>query len=173
MEKFLCKFVDIVEEFFLKIFEKIGLKKFVEWYRAHKEGMRYLVFGGLAFILSIAIFSICKNLCNISTIPSNVISWIITVLFAYITNKLFVFYSKVDCLKNLVKEILYFFGARVFTLVVENAILKITVDYYELNSILMKMISNILVIILNFVFSKLFIFNKNDEEKNIEKEEEK
>ena len=50
------KIVDIVEEFFLKIFEKIGLKSFVNWYREHKEGMRYLVFGALATFVNIAVY---------------------------------------------------------------------------------------------------------------------
>lgn len=172
MEKKLCKIVDAVEEFFLKIFEKIGLKGFVELYREHREGMRYLVFGGLTTVVNIVVFAICKDLCELSTISSNIIAWIIAVLFAYITNKLFVFYSKADSLEDLGREIISFFGARIFTLLVETAFLKITVDYYEFNSIIMKIISNIIVIILNFVFSKLFIFSKNSNQKNNEDEEE-
>ena len=60
---------------------------------------------------------------------------------------------------------LSFFGARIFTLIVETIYLNITIDYLGYNSIFMKIISNILVIIINFVFSKLFIFKKNAEEK--------
>ena len=170
MINLMCKFVDIVEEFFLKIFEKIGLKKFSEFYRNHKEGMRYLVFGAFTTVVNIVVFEICKNLCDMSTTISNIIAWILAVFFAYITNKWFVFYSKVESIKKLFIEIGSFFGARVFTLIVETIFLYITIDYYELNSIFMKIISNILVIILNFILSKLFIFkNKSSENTNIQK----
>ncbi len=161
MKKMMCKFVDIVEEFFLKIFEKIGLKKITDWYRLHKEGMRYLVFGGLSTVVNILIFMFFQNLIGFSTTISNIIAWIVAVLFAYITNKLFVFYSESNNIINLLKEIASFLGARIFTLIIETIYLNITIDYFNFNSILMKIISNIIVIILNFIFSKIFIFKNN------------
>ena len=81
------KIVDCVEEFFLKIFEKIGLKKFVEWYRAHQEGMRYLVFGALTTLVNIVVYSLCFYTINIENSISNVIAWVAGAVFAYITNK--------------------------------------------------------------------------------------
>ena len=155
--------IDKIEEFFLKIAEKIGLKKLADWYREHREGMRYLVFGVLSTIINIVVFAICERMLHLSTIISNVIAWIIAVLFAYITNKLYVFDSKTTKKQELAKEIISFFSARIFTLVIETIFLKIVIDKLGFNEILMKIISNVIVIVLNYVFSKIFIFK---EEKN-------
>lgn len=152
--------IDKTEEFCLKIVEKIGLKKITDWYRAHKEGMRYLVFGVLTTLLNLLIFTICCRIIKIQVVISNIISWVIAVLFAYVTNKLYVFDSKVIQKKELAREIISFFNARIITLVIENILLWATVIQLGLNEIIMKIISNIIVIILNFVFSKIFIFKK-------------
>ena len=152
--------VDKVEEFCLKILEKIHLKKLADWYRKHQEGMRYLVFGALSTVINILVFAICSKALKASTTVSNVIAWIAAVLFAYITNKLWVFDSKTENKKQLFKEIISFFGARVFTLILETVFLNICIDKLHFNEILMKIISNILVIIINFVFSKILIFKK-------------
>lgn len=93
LKNILIKIVDTVEEFFLVIFEKIGLRKIVNIYRDNKEGGRYLVFGGLTTILNILLFKIFTININLSTTVSNIIAWIFSVIFAYITNKLFVFFS--------------------------------------------------------------------------------
>ena len=157
----LQKIVDATEGFFLNILKKIGLKKLVEWYLKRQEAMRYLVFGVLTTVINIIAFYIFANICNLSTVVSNVIAWIVAVLFAYITNKLCVFNSETTDKKDLIRELLSFFGARIFTLVLETGFLMIFIDKLHFNDILMKVISNILVIILNFIFSKVFIFKKS------------
>lgn len=159
------KLIDTLEEFFLNLFEKIGLKFFTKYYREHKEGMRYLVFGGLTTIVNIIVFTLTHDIFDLSTTISNIIAWILAVIFAYITNKFFVFYTKAKDKKDLVREICSFFGARVFTLVLETIFLNIFIDTLGFNSILMKIISNIIVIILNFIFSKIFIFKKENKQK--------
>ena len=158
--------IDKIEEFFLKIFEKIGLKGLANWYRKHKEGMRYLVFGALSTVVNIltyTIFSalILKGLENESLRVniSEIVAFIISVIFAYITNKLYVFNSKTTKFKDLTREILSFFGCRVFTEVVSILMMNVAVAL-SINDILMKIVSNIVVIILNFVFSKILIFKK-------------
>ncbi len=152
--------IDKIEEFFLKIAEKIGLKKLADCYREHREGMRYLVFGALSTVINIVVFAICAKFVNLSTAISNTIAWIVAVLFAYVTNKIYVFNSKTSELRNLAREIISFFSARIVTLVIETAFLWIVIDKLGFNDILMKIISNIIVIILNYVFSKIFIFKK-------------
>ena len=153
--------IDKIEEFFLKIIEKIGLKKIADLYRKHREAMRYLVFGALTTVINIVVFAICSKIVNLSTTTSNVIAWIIAVLFAYVTNKLWVFNSKNNGNKELLREIISFYGARVITLVLETTFLWIVIDKMGFNEILTKIISNIIVIILNYIFSKVFIFKKN------------
>ena len=152
--------IDKIENFFLKLAEKIGLKKLADLYRKHIEGMRYLVFGALSTVINIFVFAICAKGLNFSTTLSNVIAWIVAVLFAYITNKLYVFDSKTSRLKELGKEIISFFSARIATLVIETVFLWIVIDKLGFNEILMKIVSNIIVIILNYIFSKVFIFKK-------------
>ena len=158
--------IDKIETFCLNILRKIKLGKLADIYLEHQEGMRYLVFGVLSTIVNILVFSILYSLVQLSTTASNVIAWIISVIFAYITNKLWVFDSKVNDMKDLIKEVMSFIGARVFTLVIETILLNVTIDILGWNSVLMKIISNIIVIIMNFVFSKLFIFKKSKGEEN-------
>ena len=152
--------IDKIEDFCLKILEKIGLKKIADYYKNHQEGMRYLVFGALTTVVNIAIFIIFAKVFNLSTTISNIIAWIIAVLFAYITNKILVFKAKKDTFKELLIEILFFFLARIFTLVLETIILVIFIDNLHFNSFIMKIISNIIVIIVNFILSKILIFKK-------------
>ena len=152
--------IDKIEEFFLKILEKIHLKKIADWYRSHKEGMRYLVFGALTTIVNILAYSILYYICHIDNAISNVIAWIAGATFAYITNKLYVFNSKVNNKKELFKEIVYFYGCRLLTLAFDEGIMIFTVDKLGWNALLMKIVSNIIVIVLNFIFSKILIFKK-------------
>ncbi len=153
--------IDKIEEFFLKILEKIHLKKLADWYRKHKEGMRYLIFGALTTLVNIVAYSILYYTLHINNAISNVLAWIIGATFAYITNKLYVFDSKVNTKKELLKEIVYFYGCRLLTLAVDEGIMIFTVDKLGWNALLMKIIANIIVIILNFIFSKILIFKKN------------
>ena len=156
------KFLEAVENFFLNILDKIKLKFLADIYRNHLEGMRYLVFGALATIVNIVSYSMFLYLCHIENAVSNILAWIVAAVFAYMTNKFFVFDSKTNGKKDLVREITSFFGCRLLTLVVDEAIMIVTVDKLMLNAVLMKVVANVVVIILNFVFSKLFIFKKKE-----------
>ena len=149
-----------IEEFFLKILEKIKLKKLADEYRSHLQVMRYLIFGVLTTIINIIIYSICFYLLKINNLTSNVIAWILAVIFAYITNRKYVFDSKANTNKDIIKEIARFFASRLITLGVDELIMYVTVDNWSWNALLMKILSNIIVIILNFVFSKLIVFKK-------------
>ncbi|MEI3392215.1 MAG: GtrA family protein [Clostridia bacterium] len=159
--------VDKVEEFCLKILEKIGLKALADWYRKHQEGMRYLVFGALTTIVNILVYTIfsaliLKGLTNDSLRVniSEIIAFIAGVVFAYITNKLYVFNSKTTGKKDLFREIASFFSCRIFTEIISILMMNAAV-WFSINDILMKVVSNIVVIILNFVFSKILIFKGN------------
>ena len=152
--------IDKIENFCLKILKKIGLKKIADLYIAHKEVLRYLIFGALTTIVNILVYTICYYLIHIENGISNVIAWILSATFAYITNKIYVFDSKVKTRFDLFKEIIYFYGCRLLTLGVDQGIMIITVDKWGWNALLMKILANIIVIILNFVFSKILIFKK-------------
>lgn len=152
--------IDKIEEFALNILEKIKLKGLADWYRSHKEGMRYLIFGALTTVVNIVVYAILYYALNINNATSNIIAWILGATFAYVTNKLYVFDSKVSNKKELLREIAYFYGCRLLTLAIDEAIMIITVDNWNWNALLMKILANIIVIILNFIFSKILIFKK-------------
>lgn len=152
--------LEIIEDFFLNILDKIKLKPLADLYRKHKEGWRYLIFGALATIVNIAVYSASFYVTHIDNAISNIIAWVVAAVFAYMTNKFFVFASKVDTKKALIREITSFFSCRLFTLVVDEIIMIISVDKLGLSPFIMKVVANIVVIILNFVLSKLVIFKK-------------
>jgi putative flippase GtrA len=152
------------ENFFLNILDKIKLKFLADLYRNHREGWRYLIFGALATVVNIAVYSIAFYAVKIDNAISNAIAWVIAAIFAYLTNKFFVFASKVDTKKELLREITSFFSCRLLTLIIDEIIMIVTVDKLGLNGFLMKVVANIVVIILNYIFSKIIIFKKNNEE---------
>ena len=158
-----------VENFFLNILKKIGLGFLAKIYEAHREGMRYIVFGALATFVNIGVYAICAKLIFVGLEEaqrvdfSNYIAIGTAMAFAYICNKLFVFDSKTTGIKELLKEITSFIGCRIVSAVVEVILMRITVVNLGLNEILMKIVTNIIVMILNFIFSKLIIFKKGSE----------
>ncbi len=131
----------------------------ISWYNKYKEVLLYLLFGGLTTIVNILTFYIFRKL-NVELYISNIIAWIISVLFAFITNKLFVFESKNKTKKENIKEITSFFGFRLLSLVFDMGSMFLLINILKINDLLSKIFANILVIILNYIFSKLFIFKK-------------
>ncbi len=131
----------------------------ISWYNKYKEVLLYLLFGGLTTIVNILTFYIFRKL-NVELYISNIIAWIISVLFAFITNKLFVFESKNKTKKENIKEITSFFGFRLLSLVFDMGSMFLLINILKINDLLSKIFANILVVILNYIFSKLFIFKK-------------
>ena len=129
-------------------------------YLKYKEVINYLFFGGCTFLVSIITFYIFNKILLLNEHVANVISWILAVSFAYITNKLCVFYSKTNNNKELLKEIGSFISARILTLVIEEIILFIGINMLKLDAMFIKILAQIIVIASNYILSKLFIFKK-------------
>ncbi|MBR2828524.1 MAG: GtrA family protein [Bacilli bacterium] len=125
----------------------------VSWFNRFYEGLSYLFFGFCTTLINLIAFYIFRKM-NIDLYISNGISWIISVLFAYITNRLFVFHSK----GKVIKEGFSFLFFRILSLVFDMAFLFLFVDIFHISDIISKIIVNILIIIINYVFSKIFIF---------------
>ena len=132
--------------------------KLFDLYKKYKEIINYLIFGGFTTLISIITYALFAKVFHIDYLISNVLSWIIAVLFAYITNKIFVFESKS---KKNIKEITSFFFFRVVSLIMEMVILYIFVDMLHIDDLVTKIIAQVIVIVSNYVFSKLFVFKKN------------
>ena len=128
-----------------------------------KEVISYLIFGVLTTVISIVVFHVCYESARLSSLISNIISWIISVSFAYVTNRLFVFSERAKGQKAVTGEAGRFFSSRIGTLVIESVLIMITVDLLGFNGTVMKICSNVIVVILNYVFSKLFVFRSNED----------
>lgn len=139
-------------------------------YYSKKEVWDYLIFGVLTTIVSwvsyVAISRIYlpffyEGTDSAMALISNALSWVIAVAFAYWTNRTFVFKSVTKGLGPVFREFMAFVGARVFSFIVEQGLLFAFVEWLGINDIIAKLIISVIVVILNYVFSKLFIFKKN------------
>lgn len=131
-------------------------------YKKNKEIINYLIFGVLTTVVSFVVYFIFAKVFKIDEVISNVISWFFSVLFAFITNKLYVFESKETGKKTLLKEIISFYLARLFTGVVcDLGAFALMVKTFKINDVLSKLVTQVIVIILNYVLSKLFVFKQN------------
>ena len=124
----------------------------------YKQTILYLIFGILSTIVNILTYAFCTRDLNIEFLISNWIAWIVAVLFAYITNKFFVFESKETNTKFLIKELSSFVSCRIESGVIEMVLMYIMIGLMSLNDFIVKIITNVVVVILNFIFSKLIIF---------------
>ena len=154
------------------------MKKIHDLFIRYKELILYVFFGGLTTLVNFAAFKFFNVVLGEEHyLVSNIIAWFVSVVFAYITNKLFVFESHTWQTKKICKEVLSFFAARVFSLVIEEAGLFALIDLLGFDKYRLdifgfvlggKMISKILlaviVVILNYFFSKLVVFRKKNKE---------
>ena len=131
------------------------------FYFKNKEVLLYLFFGGLTTVVSIASYYVAYKICDINVLIANIISWIFAVTFAYITNKIWVFDSKAKGAKAVLAEITKFYTGRLATLVVEEAIILVFDTLLHFNSMIVKLVAQIIIIVLNYVISKIFVFKKN------------
>lgn len=128
--------------------------------RKHYDILAYLFFGVLTTVVNYVIYLPCYNLLQLSAAVSNAIAWVAAVAFAYVTNKPFVFRSYDWSAKTVVPELTKFVGSRVASGALETAIIFVTVDLMLWNGNVMKLVTSVLVVIFNYVASKLLVFNK-------------
>lgn len=124
----------------------------------YKDIVMYIIFGVLTTLTNILVYWLCAHLLNLGVMPSTIIAWIFAVLFAYLTNRKYVFYSEAVTVSEIIKEIVSFFTCRLATGVVDWICMFVFVDLAHFNDVFIKIIANIIVIILNYVASKLIIF---------------
>ncbi len=140
------------------------MSKILDLIKKYEEVIRYLIIGVLTTVVSLIVYYGCtltfldpKDALQLQI--ANIISWIISVAFAYVTNRVFVFKSKS---KDILKEVISFTGARVVTLLMDMAIMFIFVTQLNLNDKIFKLVSQVVVIVANYIFSKLFVFKKDN-----------
>ena len=136
------------------------MEKIIKMLKKYKEVISYLIFGVLTTVVSLAVYYLSVftflNPNNAFELQiANIISWIVGVCFAYFTNRKYVFESKE---KNKLKEASKFVFARVVTLIMDMIIMWIGVTLLHRNDKIIKLISQVVIIVSNYVFSKIFVF---------------
>ncbi|MCC0646913.1 GtrA family protein [Clostridioides sp. ZZV15-6598] len=129
-------------------------------FKKHKETILYLFFGAFTTLVNIVSYLFFTRVISFNFMVANALAWILAVLFAYVTNKFFVFESKKVEIKFLFKEFLSFVSFRLLSGIIEMVIMYITIDLISLNDIIVKVFTNVVVIVLNYLFSKMIIFRK-------------
>lgn len=140
--------------------EATMLQKILKLIKKHYDILSYLFFGVLTTVVNYAVYLPCYNLFHLSASLSNVIAWVVAVAFAYLTNKPFVFKSNDWSWKTVGPELVKFVGCRIGSGLVETAIIFVTVDLLRWNGNIWKLVTSVLVVILNYVASKVLVFRK-------------
>lgn len=149
------------------------MKTIKDLFFKYREILMYLIIGGLTTVVNWIVYAVCTEIINFSAdtvniFLANVIAWIISVAFAYITNKIFVFQSYSWNPTFIIKELILFVSARLATGLIEIfgvpfiVSLGLNQQLFGIEGMVCKLIVSVLVVILNYVFSKLFIFKKDN-----------
>ncbi len=137
--------------------------KLIALYRKYKDLILYVIFGGLTTLVNIVAYYLLARVAGMDILVANVIAWFVSVIFAYVTNKIWVFESKSCTLRVMIWELLTFFAARLFSGALDMFNMWMFVDVLHINDMVIKILSNIVVIIINYVLSKFWIFKKKKE----------
>ena len=128
--------------------------------KRHWNILSYLIFGVLTTVVNYFIYLPLYNTVGLSATTSNCIAWAVSVVFAFLSNKPFVFQSHDWSAKTVIPELMKFFGTRVGSGLIETVIIFTTVDLFLWNGNIMKVLTSVLVVIINYVGSKLLVFRK-------------
>lgn len=123
--------------------------------RLERELIMYVFFGVLTGVVNFGVYFLFSHVLGVYYLFSNVVAWFLSVLFAYVTNRIWVFESNSN---NILKEVFLFFSCRSFSGLVDIGLLYFFVDILNIGDFISKIIVLIIVVILNYLFSKLLIF---------------
>lgn len=139
------------------------MNKIWELYKKYKEQINYIVVGGMTTLVNFVIYAIDMYF-GMDMMINLVVSWVVAVIFAYVTNRIIVFESKEN---NILHEFTKFVSSRIASLLIEMLLMKICVDFIGIKEYLAKVGVAIVVVIVNYVLSKLWVFSKNNDDKKI------
>lgn len=146
------------KDIFDKLMSLPVLRFFEPFYKKYKEMLLYLFFGGVSVFLNIGLFMLINATLPINELVNNIICWTVCVLMQFFTNRIWVFESKVESTQAFIKQMASFVGGRVFTLVLEEVILAVFITWLQMNATGVKLVAQIVVIVLNYLISKLLVF---------------
>ena len=160
--KTIWKWIDALARAVIALISKISPKLggFCEKLWNNTELVSYLFVGVATTLVNYVVYYIATRMLGMGVMPGTWTAWVFAVAFGYAANKAFVFKTHCENAAALVKECASFFAMRLVSLGMETVLMYVTVSLMGLNDLVMKLIVNLLVIIANYVFSKLFIFKK-------------
>lgn len=156
------------KDVFDKLMHLYPLNLIEDFCKRNKEVLLYLFFGGLAFAVSMVTFALFNVAMGINELTANVLSWFITVLFAFYTNRVWVFQAPTESVGKFLKQIGTFYAGRIITLLVEEAILFVFITQLGCSSMGVKLVAQIIVIVVNYFSSKLLVFKKRSDTRIID-----
>ncbi|MBQ9537254.1 MAG: GtrA family protein [Desulfovibrionaceae bacterium] len=130
----------------------------VQIYTKHREVWSYLFFGVLTTLINYIVYFVCLLAFHMHYATSNLIAWILAVLFAFITNKQYVFNSKNWDFHTTLRECWQFISARILSVIIETALLWLFIDFFICDERIVKIFTNIIVVLINYILSKYVIF---------------
>ena len=135
------------------------MKKILKLLLKYKQIILYIIVGLATTIVNVVSYIFLSSR-GLTVVNSNILSWLISVLFSYIANKIWVFKNDKKGFIHIFKELLIFVVSRITTGVLDTTIMKVYVDIFMYDERIVKIISNIIVIVLNYILSKVIIFKK-------------
>ena len=135
------------------------LKTFIH---QHMDVIPYAFFGICTTLVNLVAYWLCAHPLGLPVVLSSVIAWIAAVLFAYLTNRKWVFASKAHTKKDVLMECVSFYMCRLVTGIIDWGSMFLFVDLLHFDDLIIKILANILVIVLNYVASKLIIFKERN-----------
>jgi len=146
-------------DIFDRIMQLPLLRVFNPLFQKHRETLLYLFFGVLSIAVNLLAYAVFERFLNTPLIV-NILSWIVQVLFAFWTNSTWVFRTKTDSKKEKLMQLFSFSAGRLFSLFVEEGIIFVFITKLGFPEMLVKFIAQIIIAILNYIVSKLFVFRK-------------
>ena len=127
-----------------------------------REIITYVIFGVLATIVDFGSYLIMTRILHLDEHFSNIFSQFIAIIFAFFTNKIFVFNDKSCDIKSYIIQFVKFVSLRIVTLAINSVLFSLMVELLHINDILTKVLVAVIVVILNYIFSKLIVFKKKE-----------
>lgn len=141
------------------------MKELINWgwalFLKYKEVVLYLFFGGCTTVINIVTYGLSYGVMHVANVPSTILAWVTAVVFAFYTNRRFVFESKATDAAERWREFVSFFGCRILTGILDVAIMAFAVDLMGWNGLVWKVLTNVIVVVLNYIASKFFIFKSD------------
>lgn len=136
------------------------LRRWQPLYQNYKSAILYLLFGGLTTVISIGTFWAGHSALQLNEHIANIISWVLAVLFAFLTNRVWVFSAPTNNAKAFLGQLFRFYAGRLTTLGVEEILLFVFITVLKINGMVVKVGAQVVVLTLNYVVSKWFVFRK-------------